>query len=73
MALSDFLTTDPIIKRARRLRGIEREQIKLHGEIKAMRKRAWALKREYDNLRLEIKALKKGYEADELKQLVRLK
>lgn len=73
MALFDALNRDPIIKRARRLRQIEKQQIDLFTEIKAKRKQAWALKREYDDLRLEIKALKKGYEADELKQLVRLK
>lgn len=59
MALSDFLITDPVLKRVRKLADIERKQVKLQGDIKAMRRQAWALKQEYDALRAETKSLKK--------------
>jgi regulator of replication initiation timing len=59
MALTDIFVTDPIVKRARRLADIEREQIKVYTQIKQLRREAADLKGEYERVRLECKQLKK--------------
>ena len=60
MALTDFLTTDPIAKRGKRLKEIEAQQIAVYTQIKELKRKAWTLKKEYEDLKLETKLLRKG-------------
>lgn len=73
MKLPDFMVLDPILKRARRLSEIEKELIRVNGDIKAMRRKAHALKREHEEVWREAKQLRKTGEVNPRpKQVVRL-